>query len=148
MLSEQRALVFRLGRDDRVGDGHEREVFGDLDQRHRSLFALDDHIGGDLCMGCPEAEAECRRSRLGELRDPRAGRDLPVPKAVGEHQLARQDVAAWLLQVRRVDAPDLAALLARAGDEAQSKPPLSNEITKCRRQVRSFGAYPRPDDRR
>jgi hypothetical protein len=71
-----------------------------------------------------------------------------VPQPIREHQFARQDVSSGLLQVRRVDAPDLAALLARASHKTQPEPALSNEITNGRRQVCAIGGYPSPVERR
>ncbi len=99
-------------------------------------------------MRCPEAEANRRRSGLGELRDPCVRRHVRVPEAVGEHEFAGKDVPTGLRQVGRVDAPYLAVFLTRAGYQAKPQPRLSNEVTKCRRQVRSFGGYPRPTNRR
>jgi hypothetical protein len=112
------------------------------------LLARGDHVGWELSIRRPEAEAERRRSGLGKLEDPRVCRHIPAPESVGKYQLTWEHVPTRLLKVGRVDAPDLATLLAFASDESEPELPLSNEITKLHRQVRSFGAYPRRDDRR
>ena len=117
-LQAQPGRVAAVGSD--RGDHRERQVLRHLEQRQPELLTGGEQVGRHLGVVVGEPEPDSHGPGRRDLGRPRGAVNVLGPQPVGEHELAREQVARRLVEVRRVRAGDRA--VGRCGTREQPQP--------------------------
>ena len=77
-----------------------------------------------------QAEDNCHRADRGDLRHPVIGTYSIQPQSIGQHELARQQVASRVSQIADMAAADAATAELGTREQSQSWPRPVQELTK------------------